>query len=221
VGTPVALDRVIEALCDIERRSGVDRTLAVGELILNQFFGGNPAIWRDRRRNKNCSIRRLANRADCPFCKSALHEAVAVYVASLDMPFVRTFGHIGASHVACVLKLSLEERAELLHRAERECLSVRELRRHVRALRSAAGERRGRSRQPARAGLSSMRRGAELVREGLASFASAESVRDEHARLDELATELIRQVERLTRGDEPDESSAVNASPSPLIDRSA
>lgn len=138
------LDRVVTELREIDRRSGIERTLAIGELILGQFFAGDPTAWRDRRRNKNNSVRRIANREDCPFCKSALNEAVAIYVAVLELPRVRTFGHIGASHVASVLKLQGEQRLEMLERAERERLSVRELRKEVVSTRRSEGERRGR-----------------------------------------------------------------------------
>src|SRR6478735_7920243 len=99
------LEDVVAELKEIDRRTGIERTLAIGELILTQFFGGDPAVWRDRRRNKNNSIRRLAEREDCPFCRSALNEAVGVYVAVVGLPCVRTFGHISASHVASVLRL--------------------------------------------------------------------------------------------------------------------
>jgi hypothetical protein len=138
------LDRVVSELREIERRSGIERTLAIGELILAQFFAGDPAAWRDRRRNKNNSIRRIADRKDCPFCKSALNEAVAIYVAVLELPRVRTFGHIGASHVASVLTLEGDQRLDMLERAEREQLSVRELRKEVVSVRRCGGERRGR-----------------------------------------------------------------------------
>ena len=138
------LDRVVKELCEIERGSSLDRTLAIGELILSQFFGGDAALWRDRRRNKNNSIRRLADRKDCPLCRTTLGEAVAVYIASLDMPCVRTFGHIGGSHIACVLHLPLGDREVLLEQADRQRLSVRELRRLVTSLRRSGGERRGR-----------------------------------------------------------------------------
>src|SRR5215207_1161276 len=75
------LEDVVAELREIDRRTGIERTLAIGELVLNRFFGGDPTTWRDRRRNKNNSIRRLAERDDCPFCRSALNEAVGVYVA--------------------------------------------------------------------------------------------------------------------------------------------
>jgi hypothetical protein len=75
VAEPELLDRVAAELREIDRRSGIERTLAMGELILNQFFGRDVVGRRDRRRNKNNSIRRLANRHGCPFSKSALNEA--------------------------------------------------------------------------------------------------------------------------------------------------
>jgi len=140
------LARVVAELKEIDRRTGIDRTLAIGDLILNQFFGGDPATWRDRRRNKNNSIRRLAERADCPFCRSALNEAVGVYVAVMELPCVRTFGHVCASHVAAVLTLPTEERQRMLEQAERERWGVRELREKVISFRRKGGERRGRPR---------------------------------------------------------------------------
>jgi hypothetical protein len=138
------LDDVVSELKEIDRRTGIERTLAIGELILNQFFGGDPSIWRDRRRNKNNSIRRLAEREDCPFCRSALNEAVGVYVAVVGLPCVRTFGHISASHVASVLRLPPTERQQVLQEAESGQWSVRELRQRVVTRRRAEGERRGR-----------------------------------------------------------------------------
>jgi len=138
------LDHVIVELQEIERRTGIDRTIAIGELILARFFAGDPAAWRDRRRNKNNSVRRLAGRADCPFSKSALHEAVGVYVGVLALPSIRKFAHVSTSHVASVLQLPEPAREQLLERAERGRWSVRELRQNVVSLRRIEGERRGR-----------------------------------------------------------------------------
>jgi hypothetical protein len=143
---PEALDVIVQELQSIERTAGIERTLAIGGLILSRFFGNDPSIWRDRRRNKNNSIRRLAQRRDCPYCKSALTEAVAVYVAVQDLECVRTYGHISASHVAAVLGVERAERGRFLEEAELQKWSVRELKQHVVALRRASGERRGRPR---------------------------------------------------------------------------
>jgi hypothetical protein len=189
---PGVLDHVVAKLRDFQRRAGIERTLAIGELILNQFFGGDPERWRDRRRNKNNSVRRLANSRDCPFSKSALNEAVAVHVASLTMPCVRTLGHIGASHVTAVLGLPAEYRETMLIRADSTRASVRELRHQVVAVRRTIGERRGR---PALEGvtraLSLLRKAITEVRE------SFEQLRTQPALDDATRAELYRSLEVL------------------------
>ena len=127
-----------------ERRTGLERTLAIGALVLETFFGGGSSIWRDRRRNKNSSIRRLPSPRDCPFRKSALNDAVGVYVAVRAMPCVRTFGHITSSHVTAVLRLPADDRESMLREAEHQRWSVRKLREQVTSVRCAEGETRGR-----------------------------------------------------------------------------
>jgi hypothetical protein len=188
------LDGVVVELREIQRRSGIERTLSVGELILGHFFGGDASLWRDRRKNKANSIRRLAERADCPFCKSALNEAVAVYVASLTLPFVRTFGHIGGSHVAAVLHLSEREREDLLRRAEAEHMRVREFRRLVASLRRDDGERRGRPvSSPAKRAALAIRTGEEQVLRGIEQLKGAAPLADAtRQRLRLLAGELMK-----------------------------
>ncbi|HET7543096.1 MAG TPA: hypothetical protein VFK05_24655 [Polyangiaceae bacterium] len=150
-GDPALVEQVARELRELERRTGIDRTLAIGELILTRFFGSNALAWRERRRNKNNSLRRLASRSDCPLSKSALHEAVGVYVAVLALPRVRTSGHITASHVASVLRLDETAREQILESADKERWSVRELRKNVVAFRRAKGERRGRPSRDAQA----------------------------------------------------------------------
>lgn len=193
LGEPALLDRVAAELREIERRSGIDRTLAIGELILTQFFGGEVVAWRDRRRNKNNSIRRLANREGCPFSKSALNESVAVYVASLTLPCVRTFGHIGASHVASVLKLPQDQREAMLMSAEHDRVSVRELRKRVASVRRAGGEARGR---PANGvderSLWLVRSGLARLEEGLRRLVASGPIADEtSASLGDVASTLV------------------------------
>ena len=139
-----ALGQVARELCEIERCGGLERSLRIGKLIFTRLFHGDSNAWRDRRRNKYNSLRRLARLPDCPYSKSALHDAVAIYVASLELPSVQTFGHISASHIACVLALPVEQRRALLERAEHERWSVRELRRRAVRASRLRGEHRGR-----------------------------------------------------------------------------
>ncbi|HTQ03515.1 MAG TPA: hypothetical protein VMI54_06645 [Polyangiaceae bacterium] len=137
--TAERLGSLVAELQALNRRRGFDRTLAVGELILREFFGGDPAAWRDQSRKKAQSLRRLAARTDCPFRKSTLNEAVCVHVALLEQPNLRRSELITASHIASVLRLAAPERERLLEQAEKERWSVRQLRSHVRAHASAQG----------------------------------------------------------------------------------
>lgn len=131
-------------LAQLVRITGLRRTMAVGELILNQFFGGQADAWRVRRRNKSNSVRRLAERPGCPLSRSALNQAVGVHVTVRALPCVQTFGHIGASHVVAVLPLSPLDQERWLRRAETDRWSVRSLKAQIVAAGRLAGERRGR-----------------------------------------------------------------------------
>ncbi|MFZ5892995.1 MAG: hypothetical protein ACOY0T_18180 [Myxococcota bacterium] len=137
------LEAIAAQLSELKRQAGIDKTIAVGELILNSFFDGSEAAWRDRRR-KSHSVRRLAAHPDCPFSKSALYDAVAICIAARSLPTVQTFGHITAGHISAVLALEPQQRAELLSMAESLRWSVRKLRCAAIELRRASGERRGR-----------------------------------------------------------------------------
>jgi hypothetical protein len=142
------VDGVLQELKEFYSRSGMERTLAIGELLLTRFFEGSPAVWKSRRRNKNNSIRRLAARKDCPLRRSALNDAIAVFVTISAAPSVRTYGHVGASHVAAVATLRDDQRADLLHAAETQRWTVRRLKQEIVALRRQHGDHRGRPRLP-------------------------------------------------------------------------
>jgi hypothetical protein len=115
--TDQAIAVVAAELGQLERRSGWNRTLAIGELILERFFNGDEHLWRDRRRNKDQSIRRLTAMKACPYGKSMLSEAVGFDAA-----------------VAL----------QLLQTSQQEKWTVRELATAVANLRRSRGERRGR-----------------------------------------------------------------------------
>lgn len=143
--TVAELDGIVRELRDVRRHSGIESALAVGALILQHFFENSEAVWRMRRRNKQHSIRRLAERPDCPLSKSALNNAVAVYVLCRELPSVQTFGHIGVSHLIAVLGLPSEEQLSWIERAEAERWSVRELIQRMRSARGNQRESRARS----------------------------------------------------------------------------
>ena len=150
------LERIAAELREIAHGSSWSRTLATGELVLQHFFGGKVEEWRTHRRQKESSSRRLAQRPDCPLGKSALSEAVAIYVARKDLP--KCVDELTPSHVAIALRLPAAQGVAILEKAAAGAWSVREMRTEALLLKRRAGERRGRPRfSQARAALSQLK----------------------------------------------------------------
>jgi hypothetical protein len=149
-GTNLAdLDAIVEDLRALRGRPRLDGALAIGQLLFDRFFEGSIAVWQNHSRTKAYSLRRLAQRPSCPMSKSALHQAVAVHVASLSLAGVQTSGHIGFSHIVAVLAFEAVERELLLRLAAENRWSVRRLRNEVIHRAPHAKARRGRPRHGA------------------------------------------------------------------------
>ena len=160
------LQGIAAELRGITNGSSWSRTLATGKLVLERFFGGNVEEWRTHRRQKEASIRRLAQRADCPLGKSALSEAVSLYVAKKDLP--KSVDELTPSHVAIALRVPPAERLLLIERAVDEAWSVREMRNQASLFKRRAGERRGRPRfSQARAALSHLKASLDALDSGI------------------------------------------------------
>src|SRR5262249_42751463 len=142
--TDADIAKVAAELKVIAHASQWEKVLAVGKLILERFFGDNEGAWRERRRNKNQSIRKLAERPDCPFAKSALTEAVGIHVLCHKHPAVRDSNGVTPTHVAKVLGLRADLAIDLLRTADRESWTVRELGLEATRVRKSLGDRRGR-----------------------------------------------------------------------------
>lgn len=193
------LDAVLVELKQIETRAGWARVLGVGQLILERFFHGDVRVWRERRRNKNKSIRELAARRDCPLRKSALTEAVAVYAFVRERPHIpSTLAHLGPSHVAAVLPLAPERSEELLRLADVERLSVRDLKQRAAWHKRQGGERRGRPpSSPAVKALTKVRSGTAALRAGSSLLEGAAGVSSRQAEaLDAALRETLEAVEQ-------------------------
>ncbi len=129
------LEEVVTALQNVESSGArLKRTAAVGEVILRLLFAGDPAAWHSQRRNKVESLRGLARTKGCTMSRSALSQAVVVYVATAGLP-LDELRHVQSSHVVAVWGLPPEVRRRLLQEAESERYSVRALRRRVAGLR--------------------------------------------------------------------------------------
>lgn len=191
VAEPRMIADVVLRLREIDRRTSLERAIAIGRVVLDRFFGGSPEVWRERRNNKNNSIRRIAEHPDCPLSRSALNEAVGVYVAVQSLPCVQTSGHITASHVAAITFLGAEQQCRWLERAEQGSWSVRQLKEHVRADRHEAGERRGRPRAArSRRLVSGLRIAVTRLRRAARELAGLDLGPDEERELAGLADEI-------------------------------
>jgi hypothetical protein len=195
---PAEIDAVVEQLRTMESQVGLDRCVAIGGLILQRFFGGSAEIWRTRSRNKNNSVRRIAQHPDCPLSKSSLSEAIGVAIVVQELPFVRTSGHIGASHVACVLRLRADEQQMWLKRATLHRWGVRELRAQIQSQRLASRGRAGQ--RPLHAAVILLRRAVRACDRAARAIARAELSGSDSDRVRELARELIEIESRLHVG---------------------
>jgi hypothetical protein len=212
LGEPAEIDSVVEQLHALETKIGLDRCIAIGGLILQRFFGGSPQIWRARSRNKNNSVRRIAQHPSCPLSKSSLSEAIGVHVVVQELPFVRTSGHIGASHVAAVLRLSLDEQRSWLERAEVEHWSVRELRAEIQMHRTKVTPEPQRPRL--HASVVSLRRAVRAFDRAVRAIQNAEELTEvDLDKIGELSREMLVLSARL---DEIEGSSAQASSRQPM-----
>jgi hypothetical protein len=182
------LEQVARELQVIVHRSQWDKILAIGKLILSRFFNNNEHAWRERRRNKDRSIRRLAERPDCPFAKSALTEAVGIHVLCSKYPQARGSGRVTPTHVGKTLGLEPQTAIELLQVADSEGWSVRELAAEATKVRKALGERRGRPLSPSARKAESWGRRALVAMDGMLAELSAASTfaPDSRAQLESL-----------------------------------
>src|SRR5436190_623307 len=75
---PREVTEVVRELREIHRKTGLERALAIGELVIHRFFGGSADVWHERRKNKNNSARRIAEHPDCPPSRVVLAGRSAV-----------------------------------------------------------------------------------------------------------------------------------------------
>ena len=140
------LDAVAGEVRAVLRRAGLERTLAIGSLVLDRFFGGSVEAWRARRNNKNNSVRRLAERPDCPLSRSSLNRAIGIYAVTRAVPCVLKLAQIEAGHFGIVLPFAACDQELWLAKADANRWSVRQLRDAILSERRQRVERRCRPR---------------------------------------------------------------------------
>ncbi|HEY3252452.1 MAG TPA: hypothetical protein VGJ91_00835 [Polyangiaceae bacterium] len=187
------IERIAVELRAVERKSAWGRTQDIGRLVLEGLFAGDEAAWRSRSRSKDLSLRRLVQHPKCVFKKTALSDAVGIYLFVKDNASVLELKALTPTHVLQVLRLPQPVALSLLGQASERGASVRELRAEAHALRRQSGERRGRPPSPLeRKAETFARRAARQLTAILAQLAQGPPLDDEActvlgAALDQLA----------------------------------
>jgi len=128
------VDATADEITRLHRAHGLEFACAVGQLVVDRFYGGDVDAMRQRRRG--CpSLRRLAEHPALPMSASSLHRAIAIFDVVERVESSVHWSHLGPSHVRAVLPLPHERQVALLEAAEagawtveRLALAVREAR---------------------------------------------------------------------------------------------
>ncbi len=112
--------------------------IEIGQYLIKNFFGDDPARARDRGSRRGRSLRKLAEHPDISLSYSALCRAVAVAVQERLLASVVTLHHTTASHRILLLNIDdakrlngrkvLELKRRYIAQIEKERLSVRQFR---------------------------------------------------------------------------------------------
>jgi hypothetical protein len=144
----IHVERVVGQLNAICKNATFDFAMSVGKLIVESFYAGDIAAWRNRG-NKDTSFRKLANHPDLPMSATALYRSTAIYELC-ERVGAGSWKHLSTSHVRLVLPLPMAQQARLLQRAEVNGWPVQRLREEIETLPSVMpcghGGRRRRSR---------------------------------------------------------------------------
>lgn len=204
------LDEVAAEIRGVLRQAGLNRTLAIGALVLDRFFNGSVALWRERRNHKNNSVRRLALRPECPLSRSSLNQAIAIYAVVRARPAILELTHVDASHIGVVLPLPAAEQEHWLRETQRGHWSVRQLKEEILRARLWGGKRRGRPKATERRrALSASRALLGRLASSVASLLRLELDAESLDEIDELRERLANLADDLTRASAASDPSAL------------
>lgn len=143
------LNQVVAKINGITRQATLEHALAVGQVIIEDLYGGDREAWRSRG-TKDTSFRKLAEREDLDMGRATLQRSVAAYVLVQDLGIdVSTWRHLGLSHVRAVLGLPEDKQRKLLTSAEEKGWTVHQIEAKVSKLREKDSDGRGRPPLPA------------------------------------------------------------------------
>jgi len=125
-GTDDEIQRVVVQLNNICKTATLDFALAVGQLIVTNFYGGDLDRWRARGGQPELPLRKLAKHPDLPMSFLALYRSVSIYEICARLG-IRSWKHISTSHIRLVLPLRTTDQVRLLELAEGHRWTVRRL----------------------------------------------------------------------------------------------
>jgi len=130
-------DEVIEAvvgrLNSLCRQAMFEVTLAVGNMVIDNLYGGDLSLWRSRDPTKIISLRKLARHPQLPMSPSALYRSIAIYELCERLE-IKRWRHVSTSHLRLVLPLENEDQVRLLRMTEANMWPVRRLDQEIKAL---------------------------------------------------------------------------------------
>ena len=134
----MALDQAVADLNRIYTTQGMETIRIVGEYVLERFFGGDPAVFRDRSK-KHLTFRQLAGRDDLQMSYSFVWKSVAVVhqlrVLPQDVAQALSMSH----HIALLPVKDAGEKVRLAQAAADEGLGREALLARVKEARLAGG----------------------------------------------------------------------------------
>jgi hypothetical protein len=120
------VQRVIIQLNSICKSATLDFALAVGQVIISNFYGGDLDRWRARGTQLGLPLRKLAKHPDLPMSFLALYRSVSIYEICARLG-VHDWKHVSTSHIRLVLPLRAAHQSRLLELAESRRWTVRRL----------------------------------------------------------------------------------------------
>lgn len=180
------IDQVVADINEVTRASLFEMALNVGKIIVDNFYGGELAAWRDRGK-KDASFRKLAERRDCDLSAANLFRAVSVY-EMCDKIGVTKWKHLQVGHFYAVIGLKEKDQRRLLEQAEKKGWQVQAVEKKAKAIRAKAAGKRGRPALPAF--VKTINRFSKMLADDSEAFGELEKVEE----LDEDDAEKLHQA---------------------------
>jgi hypothetical protein len=133
----IDVEKIVRQLNAMCKNATFDFAMSVGKLIVDNFYGGDIAAWRNRG-PKDISFRKLANHPDLPMSAAALYRSTAIYELCQRVG-ASNWKHISTSHCRLVLPLPMGQQTRLLERAETNHWTVQRLREEIDTLPAVVG----------------------------------------------------------------------------------